>query len=220
VKSEEPKNGEVARSAQPADGRDYLQLWISLASREWGSLVVIPADRDGSTAEIASGLANIGQQLSYGAVTAVTMSSLVPGSALALADLQQHMKGELRRLARDPATIDIPSEASTAAPPEGARPDGGAAPEARVAEQAAPSEAATPTEASRRSPGDALMVTQHTRLIISVPPVITEPLGLAVAKEAGAVVLAVRMKHSRIAEVRQTIQLVGRDRINGCLLVR
>jgi len=58
------------------------------------------------------------------------------------------------------------------------------------------------------------------RLIISIPPVLTEPLGLTATQESDAVVLAVRLNRSRMDEVRRTLQLVGRERVLGCFLVR
>ncbi len=204
-------------------GREFLELWISLSRREWGSLVLIPADREGSTADIANALAEIGQRLSYEPVTAITVSSLEFGSALALADLQQHLDRE-RSMHRGVR----PSNGAAPAPVNGSA-VGGSAPEpageprsepgARGVDvgEAAPAE---PGIAPDGAPTEALAVVPSARLLISIPPVVSEPLGLAAAHKADAVVLAVRINRSRMAEVRRTIDLVGRDRVIGCLLLR
>jgi len=214
-------------------GRDYLELWINLARRDWGSLVVIPADRDGSTADIANALADIGQRLSYGPVTAITVTSLEYGSALALADLQQHVDRERRNWGRTAQTVTVPPAASPAptapappAAPATPAPAGSVTPgEARTAAaaaQAAPGVAEPSPEAAGDEAGrsEALVVVPPARLIISVPPVVTEPLGVAAAEGADAVVLAIRMYRSRMADVRRTLELIGRHRVTGCFLVR
>jgi hypothetical protein len=198
-----PDNAWSARNP----GHDYIELWITLSRRQWSSLVLIPADRGGSTAEIANGLADIGQRLSYGPVTAIAVRSLEYGSALALADLQEHVDRERRNRERPDSVVDAtlaPAE-PMADPPDAVNPDdsaGGPPP---------------PGEA----PGTQSIVrTPPARVIISVPPVVSEPLGLAAAGQADAVVLAIRMNESCMADVRRTVELVGRERVTGCFLVR
>lgn len=198
-------NGEVPHKTRVGSRNEYLELWINLARREWHSLVVIPADGHGSTAEIAQALAEIGQRLSFGPVTALTLSSLEYGSALALADLQQHIHRERERQIVPPGPV--------AAEPAPDRPG----PPPSATSTASGANAAADANGARKP--DAIMLVPPARLIISVPPVISEPLGLTAAAEADAIVLAVRMNHTRIAEVRRTIQMVGRERIAGCFLV-
>ncbi len=210
MKADDHRNGEIPRAARSA-GRDVLELWINLARRDWGSLVVIPADRNGSTADIANTLADIGQRLSYGPVTAITVTSLEYGSALALADLQQHVERERRNWVRPSVTVG--PDGNAGAP--GAAPGPASSPPSTAG--VAPGE---PPQAGEGPRSEALVVVPPARLIISVPPVVKEPLGLAAAEEADAVVLAVRMNHATMADVRRTIQLVGRQRITGCFLVR
>ncbi len=65
----------------------------------------------------------------------------------------------------------------------------------------------------------ALTVAPTGRVIVAVQPVVSEPLGLAVTQGADAVVLCVEMRRDRLAAARKTIELVGRDRIAGCLLL-
>jgi hypothetical protein len=201
-------NGVRLPTVQPS--REYLELWIHLSRRKWGSLVIIPADRDGSTAEIANALAEIGQRLSYGPVTAIAVSSLEFGSALALADLQQHLERERR--AGGISAQEFPAEEQ---PPVEDAPTTGAAPSG--AEPVVPSPEPVAFEPPKT---EALAKVPPARLIISIPPVLTEPLGLTAAQESDAVVLAVRLNRSRMDEVRRTLQLVGRERVIGCFLVR
>jgi hypothetical protein len=57
------------------------------------------------------------------------------------------------------------------------------------------------------------------RLLIAIPPVVTEPLGLAVTEVADAVVLCVQRGASRVRVAERTVELVGRDRIVGALML-
>jgi hypothetical protein len=174
---------------------EYLQLWMTLARRSWDSVVLIPADPDGSTADVARSLADVGQRLSFAPLTAITMSALEYGSALALADLQQHMeRGRQQPPAREPL-VEVAGRVVTPSEEEP-----GPFPQARD--------------------GKALAFAPPARLVISVPSVIAEPLGLAVAHHADLILVSVHMGRSRLANVRRTVELVGRDRIAGCFLVR
>ena len=56
------------------------------------------------------------------------------------------------------------------------------------------------------------------RVVIAVPSVIVEPLALAVTEAADAVVLYVRNGVTHRKSVARTIELVGRERILGCVL--
>jgi hypothetical protein len=58
-----------------------------------------------------------------------------------------------------------------------------------------------------------------SKLVIAIPSVLTEPLGLVVAKAADAVVLCIEKGHTTIPDAHRTIDLIGRDRIAGCLYV-
>ena len=62
---------------------------------------------------------------------------------------------------------------------------------------------------------------EHTegRLLIAIPPVVTEPLGLAVTEVADAIVLCVERGESRLRFAERTVELVGRDRILGALML-
>jgi hypothetical protein len=67
---------------------------------------------------------------------------------------------------------------------------------------------------------DDRVVAPAGQLIVAIPPVVVEPLGLAVAHAADKVVLTVDMGKTKMAEARRSIDLIGRDRIAGCFLVR
>jgi len=58
------------------------------------------------------------------------------------------------------------------------------------------------------------------RLIVAIPSVLSEPLGLGVTHAADGTLLCVRVGKSRAASARRTSELVGRGRIAGCVLIR
>ncbi|MGA8890108.1 MAG: hypothetical protein WB493_00975 [Anaeromyxobacteraceae bacterium] len=58
-----------------------------------------------------------------------------------------------------------------------------------------------------------------SRLVIAIPSVLSEPLGLVVAKAADAVVLCIEKGRTTMPEARRTIELIGKDRVAGCLYV-
>jgi hypothetical protein len=57
------------------------------------------------------------------------------------------------------------------------------------------------------------------QLVVAIPSVVVEPLGVAVARQADLVVLCIRMGWSGLDDARQTVQLVGEDRMAGCLVL-
>jgi hypothetical protein len=58
------------------------------------------------------------------------------------------------------------------------------------------------------------------RTIIALDPVVTDPAGVPVAVAADAVLLFVELGKTNIAEAQRTIQLIGRDRFRGCVLIK
>ncbi len=58
------------------------------------------------------------------------------------------------------------------------------------------------------------------RAIIAIQPVVDEPLGIAVAQAADAVVLCIEIGKTRLPAARRTIDLIGADRVIGAVLVR
>lgn len=67
---------------------------------------------------------------------------------------------------------------------------------------------------------DGNVVAPAGQLIVAIPPVVVEPLGLAVAHAADKVVLTVDVGKTRMDDARRSIDLIGRERIAGCFLVR
>ncbi len=57
------------------------------------------------------------------------------------------------------------------------------------------------------------------RVIVAIPPVVKEPLGIAVTDAADAVVICVEKGKTRTPSALRTIEMIGRDRIVGCILV-
>jgi hypothetical protein len=57
------------------------------------------------------------------------------------------------------------------------------------------------------------------RVILALPPLSAEPLGVTVAQGVDAVVLVLCVGRTELAAAHQAIDLVGRERIAGCLLV-
>ncbi len=196
--SAEPK-GRARRNG--GSHRQFEELWFTLARRRWNSIVLVPADPGGSAAGIGKSLAEIGTRLSEIPVTAISVSSLEYESALALVDLQQYVNRERRTSLDRTPTINVTgTEVSGAA--ADAAPNGSEAPRAVA------------------SPPDPLAPLPTARLIIAIPAVVSEPLGLAATQSADAIVLTIELGRTRLADARRTIELVGRDRIAGCFLVR
>jgi hypothetical protein len=75
-------------------------------------------------------------------------------------------------------------------------------------------------DGARHPTTEAMVVSPPARLIISIPSVIGEPLGLPAAQQADAVVLVVRVGQTLTSHVKRTVQLIGRERVAGCVLVR
>jgi hypothetical protein len=189
-----------AASPEVGNLREYQELWFSLRKRDWMSVVLVPADPGGSAANIGKALADIGSRLSEIPVTAISASSMGYDSAFALADLQQHVVRDWRSHVEPTPAIDVTgrviSHHSPAAKPE--------------------------DEPPVRSGGktETLAAAPTARLINAIPPVISEPLGLAAAHSADAIVIVVEVGRTRLADARRTVELIGRERIAGCFIVR
>jgi hypothetical protein len=191
------RNDTLPRLSGQAE-RSYQELWLGLSRREWRSLVLVPADPRGSAADIARALAEVGKHLSDIPVSAITIGALQYESALALAELQQRTDRE------KPVVLERAPLVEVTATPVVDEDDGD------------PKWASIP----RAHGGERLELSPATRLVISIPPVVSEPLGLAVAERADAIVVCVERGRTRLADVRRTAEMIGRDRVAGCFLVR
>jgi hypothetical protein len=183
----------VLRVAVPAE-RTYQELWLGLARTPWSSLVLVPTDPAGSAASVARALAEVGGRLSDVPVSAVTVDALEYASAHALRELQRRTVPEPLGASDRPALVHV-----TAAPAPDDEPPRGV-PRAYGGEQIVP-------------------VQEPGRLVIAIPAVVSVPLGLAVVADASMVVLCVDRGRTRLSAVRRTVELIGRERIGGCLLV-
>jgi hypothetical protein len=123
-------------------------------------------------------------------VTAIVANRIDYASARALAELQPRLHDGRPW----PAAVDV--EAQPVAP-EGTDP----VPPKRPALDAAP-------------------MPPVGRAIIAIQPVVDEPLGVEVAQAADAVVLCVQMGKARVPAARRTIDLIGRERVIGAVLLR
>ena len=65
----------------------------------------------------------------------------------------------------------------------------------------------------------ALPVAPTGKVIAAIQPVVVEPLGLALTDASDAVVVCIQVGRTRLAAVRRTIELIGRERIVGALLL-
>jgi hypothetical protein len=73
------------------------------------------------------------------------------------------------------------------------------------------------TEPAQRDPGPPGAPGQ---VIVAIPSVATEPLGVALAHAADAVVVCVERGRSTVREIRRTVELIGPERITGALFLR
>ncbi|MCI0571906.1 MAG: hypothetical protein L0Y66_14225 [Myxococcaceae bacterium] len=71
--AKDPEDG--IQDAEPR-AWDSQELWLSLAQRQWRSLVLVPVDREASVGDMARALADIGTQLADVPVTAVLADGL------------------------------------------------------------------------------------------------------------------------------------------------
>lgn len=184
----------VARPTPPTE-RECLQLWFSLAHRRWGTLVIVPADRDGSCAPLATMLADVGKRLSEWPISVIAIPNLDFGSARALTDLVQHVRRERERptVQRGPV-VEVTGKV--------------------IQEPEAETASSFRAEGASSVP----VALPSAQVVISIPSVVKDPLGLGVVQSADAVVLQIDMGKTRFADARRTIELIGRERIAGCFV--
>lgn len=193
--SEETGSIDQARGRRPPIGlgpKECQELWLLLSRREWSSMVLVPADPGTSADHVARSLADVGNRLSEVPITAVTAGSLEYGSAMALADLPRFVDRKRLGAAGAWPTVDLP--------PAGVEEVQDGVPDA--------------------SPGEALVVSSVARVIISIPPVVSEPLGLVTTQKADLILLCVELGRTSLADARRAAALLGRERLAGCILLR
>ena len=181
--------GGAIRADGSSPGKEYQELWFSIARLHWASVVLVPCDRGGSAAEVATSLAMVGTQLRATPVTAIVAKHVDYASARALAELQPRLHG------------------APAWPPA-------------VEIDARPVSAASETGSREGHVPNATLMAPIGRAVIAIPSVMDEPLGVAVAQAADAVVLCIELGRTRVPSARRTIELIGGERVLGTVLVR
>jgi hypothetical protein len=161
------------------------ELWFRLARKPWQSVVLVPAHRGGSTAVLASLLADVARSVRSVPVTLFIMADpmdYAPAVKIVVSARSEHAIQRTEALDYAGATQIVANVASSAHEyPEG---------------------------------------TSVGKVIVSLQPVVAEPLGLAVTQAADAVILCIEAGRTPIAEALKTIDLIGRDRIIGSLFIR
>jgi hypothetical protein len=213
-RSELAKIPAIPKAAQ--EDRAYLRLWFTLARLPWQSLVLVPSCPGGSADEAARKLAEVGEKVSGLPVRSVTIGQLDYGTANALADLQERLRRLVIELGRPRAAIEVAGTDVDASPADRAPGRGpGSGGESRSGEEA-------PWE---QDPGEPVQVAAGVRssvakFIIAVPDLVGEPLGLSATQAADGVIVVVELGRTKMADVRQIIELVGRQRVLGSILVK
>jgi hypothetical protein len=115
---------------------------------------------------------------------------------------------------------DAAATASVAASlAEAGRRIGGAPVEVRVVSSPLDADSAAQLVASVGSEAGGRAGAKSDRVIVAVPPLSVEPLGATVAQGVDAVVLVLCVGRTQLAAAQHTVDLVGRERLAGCLLV-
>ncbi len=69
-----------------------------------------------------------------------------------------------------------------------------------------------------RAPGSPRDTNQR-RIVISIESVLSNPLGVGIARAADAVLLCVRKRQTKLDAARRTIELIGRERFIGSVVL-
>ncbi|HSM93645.1 MAG TPA: hypothetical protein VLT47_12235 [Anaeromyxobacteraceae bacterium] len=172
--------------------REIHELWFTLARRPWQSLVLVPTDVGMSVAAYATALAEVGTRLRDSPVTAIDAENMSYESARKLTNVHALIADGGHRWLLG----SIEAEAKVTL-----------APREVVGEGSVPHAAPRP-------------MSPFGQVVIAIRSVFEQPLGVAVAQAADAVVICVEMGQSRLKSARRTLQLVGPERVVGTLLLR
>jgi hypothetical protein len=210
------KQTELAKiQAEPPVARGdqaYLRLWFALARRPWKTLVLVPSFPEGSADEAARTLADVGERISGLPVRAITMGSLDYGTALALSDLQERIRRLTEELGKPRQAIEVSAGRVDTVGPGWVM--GGVEGSEPAQDEAWGRSAAGPFQ------GGTVVSRAAAQFVISIPCLLSEPLGLAATQFADAVVVLVELGRSSRDDVRRIVDQVGRERVAGCILVK
>ncbi len=179
----------------PLAATDLVALWFVLAQRSWTSLAVVPADPQGSSEELVRSIVDVGKRLSDVPVTAITMNTVDALSARTLADLQRYAQRPGTRTLVPGPTVE------TAATP------------VKDGDDASPESEREPSHQAH------LILPGAGRVVIAIPSPIREPMGLAVTQASSLVAVAIELGRTCLDDAKRTVDLIGRERIAGCILV-
>ena len=205
--------GPEATADEVVGSQEIYDLWFAISRREWSSLVIVPVNANGTGDELARSLASVGKHLSEYPVSALPLKMIGPASVRALAALVLHFRRD-RPL---PAVrAHVAEQMERIFERDAAKSNRNAA-HKNIPLQ--PLRNRSPVD-DDEDEGAAANQAPAGQLIISIPSILSEPVGIAVARAADAVVLAVELGHTRLADTRRTIEAIGRERILGTCLVR
>jgi hypothetical protein len=160
-------------------------------------------------------LAEVGEKVSGLPVKAITMGALDYGTALALSDLQEQIRRLTAELAQPQEAIEVSAGQDPFRGPGwvmGQDRDGGQEP-------APENEASWERGADEPVAGPGLRPRAVAKFVISIPCLITEPLGLSATQGADAVIVLVEPGRTKAADVQRMIDQIGPERVVGCILV-
>jgi hypothetical protein len=80
-------------------------------------------------------------------------------------------------------------------------------------------EGATPTSGARLAKELQASVAAGTRVVATVDSVMTNLGGVALIRDAAAVLLVIRLGESQFDSIHSTVDIVGRERVIGCLVL-
>ena len=188
---------------------ELQELWFAmLRRRAWSSLVVVPAHAGGSAASLARGLAAVAERQLRRRVAFIT-----PGQVSSLDEWPVHRTRREsigQRGAVDFEAVITPPDHHLALAARGDATAG-----------RSPVEPLVPTSALGPALGDRTERPGATaQVIVALEPVVSNPLGIAIALAADAALLCVTLGETPVVSARRTVEMIGRERFLGCVVVR
>ena len=193
------------RRSRPS-GREFQELWFALARKDWRSVVLVPADAGESAAAAATSLAEVGRQLHELPVTLFVMANPL--------DYWPALQMVTTAASTDEGTLTRPTIENALDYASAVQLVASAASTGQSSVRPAVGQSIV-----RSTAGQCIVQPAAGKVIIAVQPVVVEPLGLAVTQAADVAILCIEMGRTHLASARRTIDLVGRKRIAGCLLM-
>jgi hypothetical protein len=93
------------------------------------------------------------------------------------------------------------------------------APPSSVASEAGAATAPDADAARTTESRETALMAPAGQVVVAIQPVVVEPLGVAIAQAADAVILCLELGKTRIESARRTMELIGPDRIAGAFLL-